>query len=134
MKYEISGFDDVFENKNFIQLREVPQFLRKQTWLYGLGGGKFSIQLNFAHHYYVSGAFASVYTEQYVMNVEVYYRWILSCIWSFLFFFFPHYLVPECSRSVCKLRQIASYIFLDRYHLLYKNVSFWDKSKSWYEC
>ena len=31
MKYEISGFDDVFENKNFIQLREVPQFLRETT-------------------------------------------------------------------------------------------------------
>ena len=29
--YEISGFDDVFENKNFIQLREVPQFLRETT-------------------------------------------------------------------------------------------------------
>ena len=45
MKYEINGFDDVFENQNFIQLREVCRFLRKaelESWV-GLGGGKFSI-------------------------------------------------------------------------------------------
>ena len=36
MKYEINGFDDVFENKNFIQLREVPRFLREadlESWV-----------------------------------------------------------------------------------------------------
>ena len=54
-------------------------------------------------------SFTSVYTEQYVMKVEVYYRWILLCIWSFLSFFFLHYQCLECSRmSVCKLRQLPS--------------------------
>ena len=137
MKYEINGFDDVFENQNFIQLREVRRFLRKaelESWV-GLGGGKLSIQLNFAYHYYVSGAFASVSTERFVMKVEVNYSWILLCIWPFLSFFFLHYLqCLKCSRSLCKLRQLASYIFLDRYYLVSKNISFWDKSKVWYEC
>ena len=50
MKYGINGFDDVFKNKNLIQLRKVPRFLREanlESWgLYGLGGrGKFSILL-----------------------------------------------------------------------------------------
>ena len=29
MKYGINGFDDVFKNKNLIQLRKVPHFLRE---------------------------------------------------------------------------------------------------------
>ena len=29
MKYGINGFDDVFKNKNLIQLRKVPRFLRE---------------------------------------------------------------------------------------------------------
>ena len=45
MKYEINGFDNVFENKNLMQLKQVLRFLRKanleNSGLYGLvGGGK----------------------------------------------------------------------------------------------
>ena len=47
MKYEIDGFDNVFENKDLIQLRKVPRFLRKanlESRVVGvIGGGKFSI-------------------------------------------------------------------------------------------
>ena len=39
MKYEIDGFEDVFENKNLIQLRKVTRSrLREanlESWIYG---------------------------------------------------------------------------------------------------
>ena len=45
MKYKINGFDNVFENKTLMQLKQVPRFLTKanleNSGLYGLvGGGK----------------------------------------------------------------------------------------------
>ena len=47
MKYEINGFDNVFENKNLIQLRKVSRFLREanlESWVvWIIGGGKLSI-------------------------------------------------------------------------------------------
>ena len=47
MKYEINGFDNVFENKDLIQLRKVPRFLGEanlESRVVGvIGGGKFSI-------------------------------------------------------------------------------------------
>ena len=67
MKYEINGFEDVFENKNLIRLREVTRSRGKQIWRAGFfmvgAGGKF-YGINFTYHYYVIGAFASVYTKQ----------------------------------------------------------------------
>ena len=42
MKYEINGFEDVFENKNLIQLRKVTRSRGKQIWRAGfMVGGKF---------------------------------------------------------------------------------------------
>ena len=39
MKYEINGFEDVFENKNLIQLRKVTRSLKGsklgESWIYG---------------------------------------------------------------------------------------------------
>ena len=64
MKYEINGFEDVFENKNLIQLRKVTRSRGKQIWRARfMVGGKF-YGINFTYHYYVIGAFASVYTRQ----------------------------------------------------------------------
>ena len=64
MKCEINGFEDVFENKNLIQLRKVTRSRGKQIWRAGfMVGGKF-YGINFTYHYYVIGAFASLYTRQ----------------------------------------------------------------------
>ena len=42
MKYEINGFEDVFENKNLIQLRKVARSQGKQIWRAGfMVEGKF---------------------------------------------------------------------------------------------
>ena len=42
MKYEINGFEDVFENKNLIQLRKVTRPQGKQIWRAGfMVEGKF---------------------------------------------------------------------------------------------
>ena len=42
MKYEINGFENVFENKNLMQLRKVTQSRGKQIWRAGIMvGGKF---------------------------------------------------------------------------------------------
>ena len=42
MKYEINGFEDVFENKNLIQLRKVTRSRGKQIWRAGfMVEGKF---------------------------------------------------------------------------------------------
>ena len=132
MKYEINGFDDVFVNKNLIQLRKVPWFLREanlESWVVWVRWS----QLNFAYHYCVSGAFASVYAEPYVIKVEVYYRWILLCIWSFLSFFFPHQYLSVAGVCVNYDSQLAISFQTDTIQSP-KNVSFWYKSKVWYEC
>ena len=63
MKYEINGFEDVFKNKNSIHLKKVARSQREanlESWIYGI---------NSAYHYYMIGAFASVYTGQ-----QVYYE------------------------------------------------------------
>ena len=42
MKYEISGFEDVFENKNLIQLRKVTRSRAEEIWRAGfMVEGKF---------------------------------------------------------------------------------------------
>ena len=42
MEYEINVFEDVFENKNLIQLRKVTRSRGKQIWRAGfMVGGKF---------------------------------------------------------------------------------------------
>ena len=42
MKCKINGFEDIFENKNLIQLRKVTRSQGKQIWRAGLMvGGKF---------------------------------------------------------------------------------------------
>ena len=42
MKYEINGFEDVFENKNLVQLRNVTRSRGKQNWRVGfMVDGKF---------------------------------------------------------------------------------------------
>ena len=51
MKCEINGFEDVFENKNLIQLRKVTRSRGKQIWRAGfMVGGKF-YGINFTYNY-----------------------------------------------------------------------------------
>ena len=143
MKYEINGFEDVFKNKNSIHLKKVARSQREanlESWIYGI---------NSAYHYYMIGAFASVYTGQQVYyegsSILQIYTYCSVSLHFFLSSFSFYTDAPERlfilvgvqhkQQCVCvcgggggggrqqNIIQLASYIFLYRYQLVSKNIS-----------
>ena len=140
MKYEINGFEDVFENKNLIQLRKVTRSRGKQIWRAGfMVEGKFyginfkSLLCDWRFCFMLHKTVRMLWRKQYFID-----RFLMFCISSLpsLLYTLWHdgLCIATCGWSAAQAgvwgntteQYPASYIFLDRYHLVARNVLFWD--------